>query len=377
MTIFKLPDLGEGLPDAEIHAWYIKVGDSIAIDQPLVAMETAKAIVDVPSPITGIIEELCGKPGDVIKTGQSLVVFKNDDMANPDAGTVVGQLKQAQYVSHETFKVGGVDRPLDGVRVRTTPAVRLLAKQLSVDLTKLHGTGVDGLITQQDVESYQNICVVADGYEPLRGGRKAMCHSMVQAHQAVVPVSLYDEVDIHAWPPGTDLTIRLIQAMIVACKHEPALNAWFNAQSSARKCFENIHLGLAVDSNDGLFVPVIHNAEQKNSKELRQIIQTFKQQILSRSLPTADLHGATITLSNFGRFAGRFASPIIVPPQVAILAVGRIYSIAAQEHSGVVLHPALPLSLTFDHRVITGGEATRFLRSLQLSLEEVNSENCY
>ncbi|KTD35562.1 branched-chain alpha-keto acid dehydrogenase subunit E2 [Legionella moravica] len=369
MNIFNLPDLGEGLPDAEIHEWFVKEGDTVKADQPLVSMETAKAVVDVPCPQSGTIGKLYGKPGDVIKTGEPLVAFVSTSAKPADKGTVVGNLEESTEVSEDNFVIGTQNS--SRTQVKTTPAVRMLAKKLGVDLTTLKGTGEHGVITRHDVQSQADKDSQPPvGFEPLRGVRRAMLNSMVQSHAEIVPVSIFDEADINSWNSGTDITVRLIRAIIHASKLEPALNAWFDTRHGARQCFEEVHLGLAMDNDEGLFVPVIHNAGKHSDSELRQIINDFKESVRNRAVTADKLKGATITLSNFGKFAGRFASPIIVPPMVSILAVGRLYKSAVVTPEGSIeAHNMLPLSLSFDHRAVTGGEATRFLGAVIESLQ--------
>lgn len=373
MNIFNLPDLGEGLPDAEIHEWFVKEGDAVIADQPLVSMETAKAVVDVPCPQAGIISKLYGKPGDVIKTGEPLVAFASSDAKSIDKGTVVGNLEESSEVTEDTFIIGTqhANRP----RIKATPAVKMLAKKLGVDLSTLKGTGEFGVITRDDVQHQADKSAqLPVGFEPLRGVRRAMLNSMVQSHAEIVPVSIFDEVDINNWKPDTDITVRLIRAMIYASKKEPALNAWFDTKHGARQCFEQVHIGLAMDNNEGLFVPVIHDAEKLSDIQLRQMINDFKKSVANREITPEKLKGATITLSNFGKFAGRFASPIIVPPMVAILAVGRLYPGAVVNTEGTIeAHNILPLSISFDHRAVTGGEATRFLGAIMESLQQIES----
>lgn len=369
MNIFNLPDLGEGLPDAEIHEWFVKEGDTVKADQPLVSMETAKAVVDVPCPENGTIAKLYGKPGDVIKTGEPLVAFASSSTKAADKGTVVGNLEESDEISEDNFTVG-VQQSRH--RIKTTPVVRMLAKKLGVDLNALKGTGEHGTITREDVQTQadRNSQPPA-GFEPLRGVRRAMLNSMVQSHAEIVPVSIFDEADIHNWKPGTDITVRLIRAIVQASKKEPALNAWFDSRHGARQCFEQVHLGLAMDNDEGLFVPVIHDAGKHSDSELRQLINDFKESVRNRAVTADKLKGATITLSNFGKFAGRFASPIIVPPMVSILAVGRLYKgVVATNDGKVEVHSILPLSLSFDHRAVTGGEATRFLGAVIESLQQ-------
>jgi 2-oxoisovalerate dehydrogenase E2 component (dihydrolipoyl transacylase) len=370
MNIFNLPDLGEGLPDAEIHEWFVKEGDVVKADQPLVSMETAKAVVDVPCPQSGTIEKLFGKHGDVIKTGDPLVAFVSSSARSADKGTVVGNLEESSEITEDNFIIG--TQQSNRQQIKTTPAVKLLAKKLAVDLKEVRATGDHGFITRNDVQAYADkMSQPPVGYEPLRGVRRAMLSSMTHSHAEVVPVSIFDEADIHQWKAGTDITIRLIKAIVQASKLEPALNAWFDSKHSARQCFEQVHLGLAMDNEDGLFVPVIHDAEHYSDTELRQTINQLKHDVSKREISSNQLKGATITLSNFGKFAGRFASPIIVPPTVCILAVGRLYKGAIVNTDGQIeAHNLLPLSLSFDHRAVTGGEATRFLGAVISSLQQ-------
>ncbi len=370
MNIFNLPDLGEGLPDAEIHEWFVKEGDTVVTDQPLVSMETAKAVVDVPCPQAGTIAKLHGKPGDVIKTGDPLVSFVSSSSKPADKGTVVGNLEESSEITVDDFTIGSQNS--ERQRVKTTPVVRMLAKKLGVDLSTLKGTGDHGVITRDDVQTQADRNSQPPlGFEPLRGVRRAMLNSMVQSHAEIVPVSIFDEADINAWKQGTDITVRLIKAIVDAAKKEPALNAWFDTKHSARQCFEQVHLGIAMDNDEGLFVPVIHDAGKYSDSELRQLINEFKESVRNRAVTADKLKGATITLSNFGKFAGRFASPIIVPPMVSILAVGRLYKgVVANTDGKIEAHTMLPLSLSFDHRAVTGGEATRFLGDVIESLQK-------
>jgi pyruvate dehydrogenase E2 component (dihydrolipoamide acetyltransferase) len=370
MNIFNLPDLGEGLPDAEINEWFVKVGDQVQVDQPLVAMETAKAVVDVPCPQSGTIAKLFGKQGDVIKTGEALVAFQSARVPENDKGTVVGSLEESDELVEDNFTIG---TPSTSPRhVRATPAVKMLAKKLGIDIKKVTATGDHGLVTAQDVQAAaEKNHLLPTGFEALHGVRRAMLHSMVQSHQEVVPVSVYDEADINSWADDADITVRLIQAIVSGCAAEPSINAWFDTTHSARQCFAKVHLGIAMDNEDGLFVPVLHDAGSYSPTELRRLINEFKQSVTDRTVTVDKLKGATIILSNFGKFSGRFASPIIVPPMVAILAVGKLYpSVVATKDAAVEVHKVLPLSLTFDHRAVSGGEATRFLGAVISALEK-------
>ncbi len=365
MDIFNLPDLGEGLPDAEIHEWFIKEGDTVEVDQPLVAMETAKAVVEIPSPLAGKIEILYGKPGDIIKTGSPLVKF-TAQAQRVDQGTVVGHLEQSQDNSPDYFTIGTTSS-----RVKATPAIRMLARQWGITLSTVAGHGPNGLITREDLEQERaKKTPLPEGFEPLKGVRRAMLTSMTQSHQEVVPVSIFDEANVTSWIHQGDITVKLIRAICYAVKHEPALNAWFDTTHSAIKCFKEVNLGLAMDSDDGLFVPVIKEVDQESDLALREHINHLKAAVRARSLSPDQFQQATITLSNFGKFAGRFASPIIVPPMVAILAVGRLFDKPVYQQKQLEQAKILPLSLSFDHRAVTGGEATRFLGAIIEALEQ-------
>jgi pyruvate dehydrogenase E2 component (dihydrolipoamide acetyltransferase) len=371
MNIFNLPDLGEGLPDAEIHEWFVQEGDTVTLDMPLVSMETAKAIVDVPCPQSGVIKHLFGKPGDVIKTGEPLVEFMTVSSQQTDKGTVVGKLEESVDVSEDDFIIGS--RHSKSTQ-KTTLSARILAKKFKVDLNTITASSSNGVITQSDVqEVVDKLQQTPAGYEPLRGVRRAMLNGMVLSHRNIVPVSIFDEVDIDHWPSNTDITVRLIRAIEYACHQEPALNAWFDTAHSARRCFQDVHLGIAMDHEDELFVPVIQNVSRLNDSDLRQTINHYKMAVSERTLPAEQLKGATITLSNFGKFSGRFATPIIIPPMVAILAVGRLYSGVVSANGTIAAHRLLPLSLSFDHRAVTGGEATRFLGAVMASLQDTRS----
>lgn len=392
MHIFHLPDLGEGLPDAEIVEWKVAVGDLINVDDPLVAMETAKAVVDVPSPVSGRVSTLYGKVGDIIETGKPLVAFEIEAplTAPPTAAaveppapsvSVVGAMQSSnQVVSAQTVEMGGI---------RALPATRALARKLGVDLSRITATGQQGEVTLDDVKRasasppepiqravpapIQMAPVIVPALPearlgdidiPLRGVRRQMARTMAQAHAEVVPTTIMDDADLSAWRDGEDITIRLLRALALAAKAEPGLNATLNAKEGSLRYHAGVHIGIAVDTEEGLFVPVIRDVDRADASALRGAVDRIRAQVKARSIPPADLSGATITLSNFGVFAGKYATPIVVPPQVAILAAGRVHYAAVPVMGSIQAHRIMPLSLSFDHRACTGGEAARFLAVL-------------
>jgi len=366
MRQFLLPDLGEGLEEAEIVAWHVTEGDHVVVDQPLVSVETDKAVVEVPSPRSGRVARLFGSKGDLVKVGAPLVEFAEG--AEVDAGTVVGELR-AEGPKPVLDQPIGEHRAAAQPR-QVLPAVRALARKLEVDLNLVQATGPDGTITRADIERAAKSLTEAGPAEPLRGMRRAMAQRMTAAHAEVVPASVTDEAEIGDWSVAEDATIRLLRAIAGACKAEPSLNAWYNAAAGQRRLLKRVDIGIAVDTEGGLIVPILRNVGERGARELRAGLDRMRADAEARSIPPEELRGATITLSNFGMIGGRFASLVIVPPQVAIIGAGRIGERAVARDGQVVVRNVLPLSLTFDHRVVTGGEAGRFLVSLRRDLEK-------
>jgi len=458
---FHLPDLGEGLPDATIVEWLVKEGDDVKLDAPLVSMETAKAVVEVPSPYTGKLLKQYGKAGDVIETGAPLADFQPDPNAKqraeaestghahgpkkpvkgagasaPDDGKKVvasdegGEIEETQIVElreDEGTVVGAmvsgntvhVERAADVGGVKAVPAVRALAKKLKVDLARVKPTGAGGVVTMKDVKDAAargdaalsrapspasgtlSLASVEEGRtharsleragvpqrstlsqsgkpmrttpptvaatgqpEQLKGVRRNMSRVMADAHANVVPTTLVDDADLHQWRGKQDITVRLIRAIVAACKTVPALNAWFDGANLTRTLHPHVDIGIAVDTDDGLFVPALRNADMLDGAGLRAAIQRLRAQVEDRSIPSSELTGYTISLSNFGMFAGRYATPVVVPPCVAIVGAGKLSHDVVAVMGGIEVHRRMPISLTFDHRAATGGEAARFLKAL-------------
>ncbi len=431
---FNLPDLGEGLPDATIVEWHVKEGDDIKLDAPLASMETAKAVVDVPSPYTGKVVKLHGAEGDVIETGSPLADFEPDPNAKQraesqdtghshgpkkkkaaepapapapaasgdreDEGTVVGAMASGNEVRTEQVSSAG--------GVKAVPAVRAMAKKLKVDLSRVRATGEGGVVTLKDVKqaaadgsaplgagpapapapaaaapapmgSGQRTTVSQAGKpmrtappsvaatgqpEQLKGVRRNMARVMADAHAHVVPTTLADDADLHAWIGKQDITARLIRAIVAACKAVPALNAWFDGENLTRTLHPHVDIGIAVDTDDGLFVPALRNADMLDANGVRQGINRLRNQVMDRTIPSSELSGYTISLSNFGMFAGRYATPVVVPPCVAIIGAGKLSHDVVAVMGGIEVHRRMPISITFDHRAATGGEAARFLKAL-------------
>jgi len=389
MKYFKLPDLGEGLQEAEIVEWHISQGDTVAVDQIIVSVETAKAIVDVPSPQAGVIAALFGAEGDIIHTNEPLVEYVGED--NADSGTVVGVIVEATAkATEETSNRKTSQRANQGAEVDqfiigsaqggthnrsfSTPAIRALAKRLNVDINSLKGTGQHQLVTIGDVERAHQVTQDFGEEKPLKGVRRVMAKAMIKA-QEVVKVTIFDDADIHKWYGNqhsvkTDPTMRLIRAIGVACNVEPQLNAWFDGDNLSIRTIDNVDLGIAVDTEDGLFVPVLRDINNRSDTNLKQGFDALREAVKSRKIPPKEMMGATITLSNFGTIAGKYGNPVVVPPTVSILGAGTIHDQVVPYQGDITIHPVMPLSFSFDHRAVTGGEAARFLKAVMDDLEK-------
>lgn len=370
MRYFKLPDLGEGLQEAEIVEWHVAAGESVTADQLIVSVETAKAIVEVPSPCDGTIATLFGEPGDLIHIGEPLVEFAGGEDA--DSGTVVGKLDIEETKSSEDHFIIGSANGDTNKESLATPAIRHLARSLDVNLDDVTPTGAHGAITHKDVERAARLTESHGRSESLRGVRRVMAQSMTRAHEEVVRVSIHDDVDVHAWKDSTDITMRLVRAIARACASEPVLNCWYDGKKQRRRIMQQIDLGIAVDTPDGLFVPVLRDIGERSLDDLRQGLNKMRSAVQSRKIPPEEMRDATISLSNFGTMAGRYADPVVVPPMVAIIGAGRCREEPVSFAGEIVLHTVLPLSVSFDHRVVTGGEASRFLAAMMTDLATEN-----
>ena len=371
MSTFALPDLGEGLQEAEIVSWHVAEGDHVVVDQPLLAVETEKAVVEIPSPWAGHIAKLLADVGQRIQVGMPVVEF--EEGPHPESGTVVGQLSNEVAVGAGRKVISSAApaaaRGAAG-RVRASPAVRSRARELGVDLDTIVPSGTDNTVTFADVEAGSRAADAVHDFNALRGARRSMALNMARAWREVAHATLQDVADIDGWPPSEDVTCRLVRAVIAGCYAEPALNSSFDAGLLALRRNPAIDLGLAIDSAEGLFVPVMRAIERGTPQDWRRQVDALKKGVQDRSLTPDALRGATISLSNFGIIAGLQASLIVVPPQVAIVGAGRIFQQPTKAKDGMELHRAIPLSLTFDHRAVTGGTAARFLKAAIKDLEK-------
>lgn len=369
---FLLPDLGEGLTEAEIVTWHVGPGDHVVAGQPLVSVETDKAVVEIPSPQSGRVARLSGAVGEHLAVGAVLVEFEADS-ARADTGVLVGQLSGERDSPAPRRRTEPKARPPDRAvtpTVKASPAARRKANELGIDIGTLAGTGPDGVIQLDDVVAGRSRETAdAPAEQLLRGVRRAMARRMADAHSRVVPASVADVADIHDWQSSRPMP-RLIRALVAACREAPHLHAAFDDEQGRLLSLTQIDLGVAMETDDGLFVPVLRDAGQyRNAAEIEAALNTLTTTVRNRAAIPEQMRGQSITLSNYGAVGGRFATMVVVPPQVAIVGAGRIFEQIALADGTVVARRTLPLSLTFDHRVVTGVEACRFLNAMIQDLQ--------
>ncbi len=406
---FKFPDVGEGIHEGTIVRWVVKAGDKVEADQVLGEVETDKAVVEIPSPKKGKIVKLHVKEGGVIKVGETMVTLEVAGEAAPkgivgeNAGGVVGFLPESE---DELIKKGTKQEKKAEARiggVLATPAVRKLASSLGVALSSLKGTGPNGMVTQDDVVRASkggNVTAaktepaqpkVVRKYDfwgyidhvPLKGIRKVTAQHMNEAWKAP-HVTLMDEADVtelaavrdkekvNAEKKGIKLTYLayIVKATVEALKKHPMLNAALEGEDIIVKKYFNI--GIAVDTGEGLLVPVVKGADKKDLISIASEIENYAKLAKERKLDLADMQGGSFTISNIGVIAGTFFTPVLNSPEVGILGIGRMAEKAVVRDGKVVVRKMLPLMVTFDHRVVDGAEAARFMAYLIGLLQKPN-----
>ncbi|MCY3604509.1 MAG: dihydrolipoamide acetyltransferase family protein [Gammaproteobacteria bacterium] len=399
MREFKLPDLGEGLTEAEIVEWHVAANDEIKLNQPLVSVETDKAVVEVPSPVTGRVISVHGEAGDVIPVGDVLARFDvpggedtpapaKEDAPAPkadgkdEAPGVVGELPASAMVMSDT--TGSAATAPGKQRVKAAPSVRALARELGVDLTRIEGSGPGGRITARDVAGAAEAARDSAPSSPasgdmsptpasatdekLSGPRRAMFHSMTASHTEVALCTVMDDADIHDWESPRDFTPRLIRAMVAGARAEPRLNGTFSAETGVLSMSEDVHMGLAMETPHGLIVATIFNAGKLSLDELRDEVARLKKAGADRTLKPGEVRGYTVTLSNIASGSSRYATPLMVPPTVGILGSGAAREEVVAVNGEIAIRRMLPLSLTFDHRCVAGADASRFLGAVVADL---------
>ncbi len=396
---FLLPDLGEGMAEAEIVEWFVAPGDHVERDQTVVHVQTDKAVVELPAPAAGTVVTLGAGVGDIVPVGGLLLQLRQVGAPAPDAEPwTVGQPPAARDADDDPPLYGHDMAPTTRPPVdlstpapptsdadsatdatRTSPAVRRLARDLGVDLSLVTGTGPDGRITAEDVHAaleLEPIRFDGDRRVPLRGVRRSMARNMAEAWRTIPHASLFDEIDARALLDahklardlGGDqaraltLTAFFVRACVLALRAVPMINSSLDLTRDEIVEHDACHIGVAVATESGLYVPVVHDAQNLDLLAIGDELARLTAAARNGTITPAELADATFTVTNFGTQGGRFGTPIIRPPQVAILGFGAIRPQPVVDDAGaIVAAPALPLSLSVDHRVVDGAQATAFI----------------
>ena len=341
---FKLPDLGEGVREGEIARWLVEVGQEIAEDDPLVEIQTDKTTVEIPSPAAGQVAQILVEEGELVPVGTPLVLIGSD------AATA------------------GAPEP---TRIQVTPLVRRIAGELGVDLESVKGSGPGGRITEEDVRA---AAVPREGErrEPLRGVRRQIAEHLARSHKEVPAVTVVEECDF------TDLsTVRgkrsylpyVLAAAVAGLKEFPELNATLAGEEIVY--WERYDVGVAVQTDGGLVVPVLRGADEKSLDELEAEASRLADSARAGTLKPEELRGSTFTVTSAGRLGGLFATPLVNHPEVAILGLHRIAERPAVRNCDLAVREVGWLSCTFDHRVIDGARASEFLLGVIARLESL------
>jgi len=351
---FKLPDLGEGLTEGEISRWLVAEGQEIAEDDPLVEIQTDKTTVEIPSPAAGKVSQILVAEGDVVPVGTVLVVI-GEDGAAPDGAR------------------GQTPGPAQQVRVRATPLVRKVAQELGVELAGIEGTGPQGRVTEEDVRGAATAGGQTPGpgqegrREPLRGVRRLVAEHMTRAHREVPAVTWVEEADFG----NVDLK-RLVpvvlKAVAATLQEFPELNARLDGDEIVY--LDRYDLGVAVQTEQGLVVPVVRGCDEASLDELQAEVERLAESARAGSLKPEELRGSTFTVTSAGKLGGLLTTPIVNHPEVAILSIGRVAERPVVRDGEVVARPTGYVSVTFDHRVVDGARAAEFGLAVIRRLEE-------
>ena len=417
MQEFKLPDLGEGMQEAEVVEWLVKAGDTLKLDQTMLKVETDKAVVEIPSPVAGRVAEIRVQDGQVAKVGDVLIVFESTTSANGGSSTPAQSFTSASATIQSASMPSSTpvsQTPATRQRVLAAPAVRKLAFELGVDLEKVTPSLANGRVSIEDVRAYVEhekdsslpsasssvlveekeaehpvtqapttlirkiehpVAPVQDERQPLKGLRKRIAEHMERSWRTIPHATAFDEVDGGALatlrealkPTAEKRGVRLtyipllIKLLIPLLKEFPTFNASLDEENSEIIYHRSYHIGVATASPEGLLVPVMRNADHLTLMEIASNLEHLIEGAKKRTLSLSELSGSTFTLNNVGSFGGSTGTPIINHPEVAILAVGRLQDKAIVQQGTVIVRPMMPLALSFDHRLIDGAMAGAFL----------------
>ena len=390
---FRLPDIGEGLAEAEVAKWLVSVGDRVTEDQAVVEMMTDKASVELPSPGAGVVVEQLAAEGDVVKTGAVLYVLETDARI----GAAGAQARAAE--SREKSPLPSVTAAT-AAGVLAPPAVRKLARELGIDLANVKGSGPGGRISAEDVQRHaagathpevaaelpvtQGAQLGAGDRVRLRGVQKRMAETMALSARSIPHVTGFHEVDAGAF---AELAARLrreaeatgarfafdtllVRATAMAVHRHPIFNCSLDLERGEIVMNDEVNVGVATATPAGLIVPVVKRADTLDLGRLAAEVDRVTSAAREGKTSVSDLRGGTITISNTGAWRGGHGTSLIVPPEVAIVGFGRVEEKAVVRDGKVVARPMMPMSITFDHRVIDGEAGLSFALTLRALIED-------
>ncbi len=407
---FKLPDLGEGITEGEVVKWRVKPGDLVEEHQVIVEVETDKAIVEVPSPKKGKVVRLNKNEGDVVNVGETLLEIETEAVAEekkpaarpPEEKPPAKKPEEAEEKEEYYSVVGKVPEKQE---VMASPKARALAGKLGVDLSAVAGTGPGGFIKEEDVRAASGGKVPpkeerpkealappparpekygAVERVPIKGVRRSIAKNLLASQRTAAFVTGMDDADVtELWDlrirerrvareKGVHLTFMpfFMKAVQHAILSHPMLNASVDEEKGEIVVKKFYNIGVAVMTPDGLMVSVVRDVDRKTILEIAAELQELSKKARDRKITLEELKGSTFTISNYGSFGGTYATPIINYPDVAILGTGKVADRPWVKGGSIVIRKVLPLSLTFDHRVIDGAEAAIFLNKVIGYLED-------
>ena len=413
--IFNFPDIGEGLEEGTIVEWLVKKGQKVEAGDLLVTMETDKVVAEIPSPKSGTISALFGKEGESIRVGDALVEIEIEGVAGEEAVKEVEKGSDLEAVKEEgagvvgTLEIAGNSAVLSGStegiseievikdtakkKILATPVARAMAKDMGIDINQVQGTGPAGRVTKDDVLQHAENSTKSTGtvsqntpaaesklveVEPLSQMRKTIAKNMIRSKHNAAHMSLFDDVEISELDrvrkqykerytgEGIKLTYLafIVKAVTYALKKHKALNSEMDTENDKMLYKKYYNIGLAVDTEKGLVVPVIRNADKLSIREIALEIQTISEKAREGKLSMDNFKDGTFTITSYGSIGGKYAVPVINYPQAAILGIGRISKQAVVKNDQLDIGLVLPLSLTVDHRIVDGGEVSRFMNTV-------------
>ena len=376
---FKLADIGEGIVEGEVSKWYVKVGDVVKENQPLVEIITEKVTVELPSPADGTITKIGPDAGKIVKVGEVIVVI---DDGKEDKG-----IEESSEDVIEVEKKDIIIEKNKSNKIIATPAVKRLAKEMGVDINRVVGTEEEGRITEKDVKLYSKLEVQSNEERiAFRGTRRTIAERLSESSNRVVQAWIMEEIDMtnvtelkNKLKETSNEEIKLtympffVKAVIRSLKSSPRINASLDEEKEDIVIKKDYNIGIATDTEQGLLVPVIKKAQDKDITTIAKEIEELSREAKTGELELADTQGGTFTITNIGAIGGISSIPIVNYPEVAILAINKIMKKVVLWEGEIVARDRVYLSLSFDHRVLDGADVARFLNSIRKCLEEPES----